>query len=188
MRRVTRAVAADEGAWDAAMQAEVKTLFDSLASDWHTRASAHRMEPVRDALDRGAVSGGIALEVGSGSGLATEELRSHFDVLVALDLSMEMLRAAPADAAPRTRGDSRRLPVRARSLDAVVLINCFLFASEVERVLAPSGALVWVNTSGERTPIYLDGDEVLEAMSRTGAWTGVASEAGWGTWAVLRRS
>lgn len=189
MRRVTKAIASDESEWGPAMRAEVASLFDGLAPEWHTRTSAHRMEPVLDALDRGGVRGGTALEVGSGIGLATAELAAHFDQLVALDLSMEMLRLAPPEVAPRVRADSGALPIASRSVHAVVLINCFLFANEVARVLRDEGALVWVNTSGDRTPIYLDAGEVLATMRRTSSsWAGVASEAGWGTWTVLRRA
>ncbi|HUS60948.1 MAG TPA: class I SAM-dependent methyltransferase [Acidimicrobiales bacterium] len=187
MRRITHAIATNDSSWDAAMRAEVRKLFASLAPEWHTRTSVHRMEPVRDAVERGGVHGGTALELGSGTGLATAELATRFDTLIAMDLSPEMLELAPAQAASRVVADSSRLPVASSSVDAVLLINCVLFASEVARVLKPDGALVWVNTSGDRTPIYLDADHVLAAMSRTGMWAGVASEAGWGTWAVLRR-
>jgi hypothetical protein len=55
----------------------------------------------------------------------------------------------------------------------------------VARVLAPDGCLVWVNTSGEQTPIYLPADDVVAALGD--GWTGVASEAGTGTWCVARR-
>jgi hypothetical protein len=52
--------------------------------------------------------------------------------------------------------------------------------------LTSEGALVWVNTAGDRTPIHLTADDVEAALP--GPWDGIASEAGWGTWAVLRRS
>ena len=40
------------------------------------------------------------------------------------------------------------------------------------------------NTLG--TPIYLPADDVERALP--GRWRGTDSEAGWGTWAVLRRA
>ena len=61
-----------------------------------------------------------------------------------------------------------------------------LFPVEIDRVLAPDGVLVWVNTSGEHTPIHLTAAEVERALP--GAWDVVASSAGRGTWAVARRS
>ena len=97
-----------------------------------------------------------------------------------------MLRVSPPDPASKVQADAAALPVAASSVDAVVLVNMLLFPAEVERVLKPDGALVWVNTSGDRTPIHLSAEEVDEAMP--GEWNGLASEAAWGTWAVLRRA
>jgi hypothetical protein len=68
--------------------------------------------------------------------------------------------------------------------DVVVLINAFLFPAEVERVLA-SGVLVWVNSSGEDTPIHLSTREVVSSLGFP--VEGVESRAGVGTWAALRR-
>ena len=62
----------------------------------------------------------------------------------------------------------------------------FLFPAEVDRVLAPEGVVVWVNSRGSETPIHLTADEVDRALP--GHWDGVASRAGWGTWSVHRRA
>lgn len=62
----------------------------------------------------------------------------------------------------------------------------FLFPDEVECVLAPGGCVVWVNSSGEATPIHLLPDEVAEALP--GTWEGTGARAGTGLWTVLRRS
>jgi hypothetical protein len=78
------------------------------------------------------------------------------------------------------------LPLRDSSAAAIVLINAFLFPAEVEKVLSPDGVLVWVNSSGEQTPIFLDAEELLSALP--GKWTGTSSQAGEGTWCVLRRA
>ena len=69
---------------------------------------------------------------------------------------------------------------------AVVLINAFLFPEEVVRVLAPTGVIVWVNSSGEQTPIYLSPEDLVAALP--GEWTAVASRAGPGHWCVVRRA
>ncbi|MEY2476465.1 MAG: hypothetical protein QOG87_1780 [Actinomycetota bacterium] len=186
MRKVTRQVAFEPDGWTPERAAKVGELFDSLAGEWHTREHPLRLVPVADAFERGGPLGyGIGLEIGSGIGLGTAWLAARFGLLVAIDLSAEMLRLAPADAAPRVQADAVALPVPDASVDAVVLINMLLFPNEVARVLKPDGALVWVNTSGDRTPIHLSADEVDAAMP--GEWSGVASEAAWGTWAVLRR-
>ena len=186
MRKVTRQVAFEESGWTPERAVKVRSLFDELAPEWHTRSSEHRFEPVGDALDRGGpIPAGLALELGSGTGLLTEWLSARFPALIAVDLSLEMLRLAPATP-PRLLADGSRLPLRDGAASVVLLINMLLFPAEVDRVLAPDGALVWVNTSGDRTPIHLSAEELDDALP--GAWHGVAAEAGWGTWAVLRRA
>lgn len=186
MRRVTERVAADPGAWDDDLRAEVTTLFDGLADEWHTRDSPHRHEPLADAITRGGEIGGPLLEVGSGIGLATERLAELTGVtVISLELSWEMLKRTPADGMPRLQADASRLAVRPRSLGSVVLENTLLFGPELDRALAPGGAVVWVNSNGDRTPIHLPAEAVADALP--GDWEGVASEAGWGTWCVLRR-
>ena len=69
---------------------------------------------------------------------------------------------------------------------AIVPINAFLFPAEVERVLSPEGVLVWVNSSGEQTPIYLSVDDLVAGLP--GEWTGTSSRVGEGHWCVLRRA
>jgi hypothetical protein len=44
---------------------------------------------------------------------------------------------------------------------------------------------VWVNSSGDQTPIHLAASDVEATLP--GAWDGVASRAGAGLWAVFRR-
>ena len=52
----------------------------------------------------------------------------------------------------------------------------FLFPEEVERVLAPQGMVLWVNSSGEHTPIHLSPEEVAQQLP--GAWDGVKARGG----------
>ena len=80
------------------------------------------------------------------------------------------------------QGDGSRLPLADRSIDALILVNMFLFPAEVDRVLAATGVVVWVNSRGPETPIHLTADEVDQALP--GRWDGVSSSAGWGTWSV----
>ena len=185
MRAVTRQVAFEPDGWTPERQAKVAALFDDLAPEWHTRAGPGRLDAVVDALERGGVpTDGPALELGSGTGLGTPLLAERFPRLVALDLSREMLARAP-DVAPRVRADSARLPFPDGSLAAVLAINMLLFPREMDRVLHPAGVLVWVNTSGDRTPIHLPADDVVAALP--GSWRATAGEAGTGTWCVARR-
>ena len=144
------------------------------------------MEPLIDALDRGEVGGDLCIEIGSGTDAGTRQLAGRFGCVVALDISMEMLRIAPPELAPRVHGDGSRLPLADRSVDALVLVNAFLFPHEMDRVLAAKGVLIWVSSLGDATPIYLSPDEVDLALP--GRWSGRTSDAGWGRWTVLRRA
>ena len=187
MRIVTRDVAFDPSTWTPARAREVAELFDSLAAGWDERFHANETQlPLRDALARGGPFGGRCIEIGAGTGRATGALVEVFADVVALDLADEMLHRFSEPRAALVRGDASQLPFAAGSADALVLVNAFLFADEVERVLAPDGALVWVNTLAEDTPIHLPVHDVLAALP--GAWHAVTSEAGWGMWAVVRRT
>lgn len=185
MRLMTRRAAGlVEPPWDDDSAREVGAFFDSLAPEWHTRSSPERAAVVRDAIERGDVGGGTVVEVGSGISAYTPMLLARFERVLACDLAFEMLRLAP-DGMPVAQADASRLPLGDGSADAVVLVNMFLFPDEVDRVLAPDGCVVWVNSSGPSTPIHLRPDEVVAALP--GEWTGVTATAGAGLWAVVRR-
>ncbi len=187
MRVMTRRAAGLTGdPWDDAARREVAAYFDALAPEWHTRISPERTAIVVDALTRGRLpSGGLALEVGSGIGAYSTLLLERFDDVLSLEIAVEMLRLAPAGPAHRVLADAAQLPVVDGAADAVVLVNAFLFPAEVDRVLGPAGRVVWVNSSGDQTPIHLRSSEVAAALP--GPWCGAAGRAGAGTWCVLHR-
>ena len=190
MRIATRRAAGLEaGGWTDGLRGEVAEFFDGLAGEWHTRTSPERTAVVMDALTRGLdplqVPRGLAAEVGSGIGAYSGLLAPRFSSVLAVDLSFAMLQRAPSGPAHRVQADAARLPIRDASAAAVVLINSFLFPAEVDRALSRDGAVLWVNSSGQYTPIYLSVDELVAALP--GRWEGVASEAGEGSWCVLRR-
>ncbi|MEZ5238709.1 MAG: class I SAM-dependent methyltransferase [Microthrixaceae bacterium] len=198
MRTMTRRAAGLlDPPWDREAASEVAALFDSLAPEWHTRESADRTAIVRDALDRGldplvrprsAGPGGtppVAVELGAGLGTYSGEIAARFSLCLAVELSAEMHRLAHPSGAHRILADGSRLPVPDGSVDAVVLVNCFLFPQEVQRVLRVGGVVLWVNSSGTSTPIHLSTDEVVAALPF--ATSGVESRAGVGTWCALRR-
>lgn len=191
MRAVTRAVAFDPEGWTAERQAEVVALFDSLAPEWTSRDKPGRELPILDALDRGLAALAPqalarAVELGGGTGLYSAAMAERFATLITLDLSWEMIRLVPGGPAIPVQGDGSQLPFEDAAVDALVLVNMFLFPAEADRVLAPDGVVVWVNSRGPETPIHLTADEVDQALP--GRWDGVASRAGWGTWSVHRRA
>lgn len=186
MRKVTRQIAFEPGGWTAERKAKVTELFDGLAPDWDARfQAAETQTPLRDALDRGGPLAGPCVEVGAGTGRATGALVERFGPVLAVDVSLEMLRRFGEPAAQPTLADGGSLPVRAGSVGTVVLVNAFLFPDELDRVLRPDGAVLWVNTLGDATPIHLPVDDVVAALP--GAWRAVTADAGWGTWSVVRR-
>lgn len=190
MREVTRRAAGlAPGGWSSDLRDDVAHYFDALAPEWHTRTSPERTAIVRDALTRGledvGAPSGLGVEVGSGTGAYSSLLAERFVPVLAVDLSFSMLAAAPTGPARRVQADGARVPVRDQSAAAIILINAFLFPIEVDRVLQSGGVLVWVNSSGEQTPIHLSVDELVAALP--GRWSGVASRAGEGLWCVLRR-
>jgi SAM-dependent methyltransferase len=191
MRSATRRAAGLEpGGWTGELRNTVEDYFDDLAGEWHTRASPQRTAVVMDALSRGLggsdSTAGLALEVGSGIGTYSHLLAARFATVLAIDVSQAILKLAPIGPAHRVRADGARLPVADASAAAIVLINAFLFPAEVARVLSPAGALVWVNSSGEHTPIYLSVDDLVAQLP--GDWAGTSSRAGEGHWCVLRRA
>ncbi len=187
MRSVTRQAAGlAPGGWSPAVRKEVATYFDGLADEWVMRTTPLRVKVVEDALARGGGLRGVALELGAGNGAYSGTLAERFDVVVATELSPEMLRRQPAQPGRRLLSDASSLPIRDGGADAVVLINMFLFPDEVDRVLAPDGVVLWVNSSGEQTPIHLLPEEVAEALP--GRWEGVHARAGVGIWCALRRA
>ena len=187
MRAVTRATALDDQTWTRERAREVAAYFDAQASDWDARFSGDesRLLPLDDALRRGGpIDVARCVDLGCGTGLAATWLEQRFDAVVGMDLSLEMLRHAPSGTR-MVLADSTALPIATASLSAVVLMNAFLFPHEVARVLAPHGVVIWISAIGADTPIYLPPDEVAGALP--GRWGGVWSEAGDGSWAVLRR-
>lgn len=187
MRKLTRQVAFD-GAWDSVRAGKVADLFDSMAADWSSsNVDDTKAAPIVDALARGEVpTGGRWLELGSGTGAGTRVLAGQVRSMVAFDLAAEMLAHAPGELAPRVRGDASVLPFGDGAFDAVLMVNMLLFPAEVDRVLAPEGTVVWVNTLGDQTPIHLPAADVLAALP--GSWEGRTANAGTGFWAALHRS
>ncbi len=190
MRIMTRRAAGlHPDGWDDDARAEVAALFDMLAPEWHTRTSPQRDAVVADALSRGLPAdlsaGDVCIELGSGIGSYTPLLAQRWRRVLATEVAEEMLRLAPLEVGHRVLADGARLPLSDGRTDAVVLVNCFLFPSEVDRVLATGGVVVWVNSSGSETPIHLSPEEVVMALP--GRWSGIQSHAGVGIWTVVWR-
>ena len=126
MRIATRRAAGlDERGWTGELRSQVEDYFDGIAGEWHTRITPQRTAVVTDALSRGLdaleVPDGPAVEVGSGIGTYSSLLAERFATVVAIDLSLAMLKLAPIGPALRVQADGARLPLRNASAAAVVL-------------------------------------------------------------------
>ena len=186
MRTVTEQIGAGDG-WSPERAAFVADVFDQLSVGWHADHSSDlRLAPLDDALDRGDLGSGRLVEIGCGTGSATERIAARRRVVAALDLSPRMLAQADQRVAPFVRADAGSLPLAAGSVDVLVLVNMFMFAASYDRVLAPDGQFVWISTMGDETPIYFPPEQVLELMP--GRWTATGSHAGTGFWLVARRA
>ncbi|MGW3360808.1 class I SAM-dependent methyltransferase [Streptomyces bungoensis] len=173
--------------WTAEAAQFVTDLFDQYAADWDTTRATGRDDPLRDALTRGGpMPPGPCLELGSGTGLFTPVLAAVFPQVISLDLSMRMLQQAHGRSPWRVRADASRLPLPDASVTAITAIDMLLFPAETARVLAPGGVLLWINQLGSDGPLYLPAATVAAALP--GTWQATESEAGWGTWTVLRRT
>jgi ubiquinone/menaquinone biosynthesis C-methylase UbiE len=186
MRIATRRAAFEPDYWNADVASGVAKFFDDMAPVWDERSGVGEMAPLEDALTRGGTFGPRCLEIGAGTGAGTSVLVERFAQVIALDIAGEMLNHFHDVKADLVLADGAALPFASASMDAIVLVNAFLFPAELDRVLAPKGAIVWMNSLAEDTPIHLPTKDVLAAMP--GRWTAVTAEAGWGEWAVLRRA
>lgn len=186
MRVVTREMAFG-GRWTSDHATFVRDAFNGLAPLWsEAHVNPIKRASIQDAFHRVDLpTAGRWLELGSGTGAGTQVLAGIVDEVIAFDISSGMLAEAPSDLAPRIRGDASSLPFAANSMDAVLMVNMILFPYEVDRVLRPDGAVLWVNTLGDQTPIHLPPGDVAEALP--GDWAGSTARAGTGFWAALTR-
>ena len=186
MRTVTQQIGSGDG-WSSERASFVAGVFDELSVCWHADHSSDlRMAPLEDALDRGDLGPGRLVEIGCGTGAATERISARRPVAAALDLSPRMLALADPTVAPFVRADAGALPLAAGSVDVMVVVNMFMFAASYDRVLAPEGQFVWISTMGDETPIYLPPEEVVDLLP--GRWMATGSYAGTGLWLVARRN
>ena len=188
--RVITQEAARKKLWESSTTKEVKRLFDGMAGDWsETRNVPTRKIPIVDALARGGAFGNTAIDLGAGTGLATQVLAEHFKKIAAIDLSIEMLKNSVEHRVQRVCADGAFLPLADRSVDIVLAMNMLLFPIELERCISTNGFLIWISSRGPATPIYLSPNEVIDLMSSVGKnqWQGIASNAGEGSWIVASR-
>jgi len=174
---------ADDKAW-----AELAVTYDEMASEWTEWAET---QPWYAA----AVAAGLQharpvdwiVEIGCGTGQATELLSRVGTPVLATDINVSMLRGAPV--LPHVRylaADVRCLPFPDASVPLLVSLNGVPDFREFGRVLGVGGQLLWCTSFGPGTPLYLPPDRVADMLGPD--WTTEAGHAGHGDWILAVRT
>jgi ubiquinone/menaquinone biosynthesis C-methylase UbiE len=170
--------------------------FDAIAPRWEAMRLPDTLAPLETALAAVDPPPTRALDLGTGTGAGARAVAQRFpeaDVLGA-DLSEGMLaearRSLPEELAGRVRfeiADASRLPYEDSSFDLVTLANMIPFFDELERVLAPGGALVFAFSGGAGTPIYVPPERLRAELARRGFSEFATFEAGRGNAFLARK-
>ena len=160
-----------------------KQYFDEVAKEWDSVRVSFYSEAVREkALDSAAVAaGGLAVDVGAGSGFITEGLIRRGVKVIAVDQSAAMLSEMGKKLAGRGEvecrvGEAENLPVEDEAAD-YVFANMLLHhveaparaIAEMARILRPGGRLVFTD---------LDEHELKELQEQHhDRWPGFKREA-----------
>ena len=189
-QRLMAEILDDTSCWTPDLAKFTTQVFDAMAKNWADERGGYRAAPLVDALDRGCPpSTGQCLEVGSGTGVLTPYLQEIWDNIVCVDLSMAMMSRWPMGR--QVQADASRLPFPENSFDVIIIGDAPLFASEMVRVLSPSGTLIWSNALGQGAPYFLPTVDMWDALIRSAPrsqWSAIESEALWGSWVVFGRS
>lgn len=165
-------VAYDREVYQAGRLAEAQTLADTIAEV----TPAQKPDGTQT----------VILEVAAGTGILTRELEVRGYRVVATDLSTNMLKRLKEQSpgTPVIQSDmNESLPVADGSVDLVTILgsNRYIdstdqFTTEVERVLAPGGMLVWPVVERESKPWKKNAGE--DQPTDTASLAGVAAEHG----------
>ena len=190
MRRVTEKLTSDPGSWGS-VRGEVLETFDALAAEWESRLGPALLTSLAAGL-RHVPSPAIALDLACGTGLAADLIAGTFPdaIVVGVDLSEQMVRTALAKRRPHIVrflvGDASALPFADDGFGLISILNGFVFADELKRVLEPGGWLLVAFSAGEDTPIYAPFSDLDRLLGSAGFAELRHGRAGQGTWTTAR--
>jgi ubiquinone/menaquinone biosynthesis C-methylase UbiE len=173
----------------------MRVQFNRAAPVWDQFRFPDSFKPLETALAE-VSSPRRALDLGTGTGSAAFLVARRFPnaEVVGADLAAEMIaeakRKTPPELADRVRFeqlDAERLPYPDESFDLVTLANMIPFFDELERVLAPGGALVFAFSGGAETPIYVPPEMLRKELGRRGFTDFAEFAAGRGNSLVARK-
>lgn len=194
---ICRLIAILPSAWPL-LRGRVEAFFDRAAASWDSRAgvgSFERLEALANGLGSVTVRPERVLDLGCGTGESTLFLAREYPTagIRGVDLSPEMVRRAgrrlgldPSARVSFRVADAASLPWPDGSFDLVVQVNVPIFASEVGRLLRPSGEWLIVSTLGSSTPFHTPERPYRRALSRAGMIPAGEGRAGSGTWRIAK--
>ena len=132
-----------------------KEYFDKVAENWDTMRGEFFPNSLREKAVRvaGVQPGGVAADIGAGSGFVTEELLNHNVRIIAIDESPAMIdrmkkKFSGSTAIDYFVGESEHLPLEDRSVDYAFANMCLhhverpaVAIREMARLLKPGGRL-----------------------------------------------
>ena len=124
--------------------------------------------------------GGLALEVGAGTGRPESDLPGR---VLTTDVVPAMLRGNPAPL--RAVCDVRALPLRDGAVDLVFGLNAVPHFAEFDRVLGERGAVLLATSFREHTPLHLGPEEIERALGP--GWRVRAQAVAAGDWVLAVR-
>jgi ubiquinone/menaquinone biosynthesis C-methylase UbiE len=173
----------------------MRFMFDRLAPQWDSRREPGHLSAYEAGL-AAIEAPRRALDVGTGTGLGAFVIAHRFPeaTVVGVDLAGDMVaearRNTPPEQAGRVRfaeADAAHLPFPDESFDLVALANMIPFFDELERVLAPNGALLIAFTWGSETPIYVPFERLRAELAERGFSQFAEFAAGSGTGLLARK-
>jgi ubiquinone/menaquinone biosynthesis C-methylase UbiE len=174
----------------------LRIQFDRLAPGWDRGRSSAWAAPLAAALERLSAEPKLALDVGTGTGMAARLVAERYpeSEVVGVDVSSAMIdearRLLPDGFAGRVRfevADASSLPFEDGAFDLVVLLNMIPFFPELARVTASGGRLAVVHSLGPGTPFWTPAETLRARLAGVGFGGFEELAAGDGTALLARK-